>query len=40
LLVDSKMTTSSDASAVYCDVHLISMMAIFIGRCQSTSSKA
>jgi hypothetical protein len=34
------MTTTSDVSAAYSNVHAISMMAPFIGLCQSTSLKA
>jgi hypothetical protein len=39
-LVDSKITTSSNASIVYCDVHPVSVMSLLIGWCQSTSLKA
>jgi hypothetical protein len=40
LLVDSKMNTSSNVLAAYFDVHPVSVVALFIGWYQSTSSKA
>jgi hypothetical protein len=40
LLVDLKMTTSSDVSAAHCDVHHVSVMSLSIRLCQPISPKA